>query len=69
MHTLECIGKATHHISPQLARNDQIPIPQGWFQWGIFRMMKPDLAGSNYWYILDELSMKSKTEERLGLRY
>ena len=27
-------------------------------------MMKPDLAGSNYWSISDELSMKNKTEEK-----
>ena len=32
-------------------------------------MMKPDLAGSNYWSISDELSMKNKTEERLSLKY
>lgn len=50
-------------------RNDQIRILQSWFQWGIFRMMKPDLAGSNYWYISDELSVKNKTEERLSLKY
>lgn len=32
-------------------------------------MMKLDLVGSNYWYILDEFSVKNKIEERLSFKY